>query len=408
MYQVVDRKSRLSIMILVVVMLTLVITVSYAYFQSAVGDTAVTNVGIRTYKSDNLSFIKGDDLALDIFEGNFAQGMGNISSTTTSSAILKANTKTLEATDYYDVYFHIIKNNFEYTTNNQETELLLKVINPDGEYLTEVEGLAYDDNLHGFDITTKSGVILIADNYEILSHSAAGERQDWTFELTFINLDTDQSLNAGKTIDTKIVLTKDDYVISTLSQGSSWSDEIENQKINITNINIVDSYKPTGKENKKWDCSDLKNESVICYLDSTQKIVTIAGNGTGHIFANSDSSHLFSDIDEAKQFKNLKTISGLNILKTTNVTNMNSMFLNAGYNSNNFSINISSWDTSNVVNMNNMFDGVGYNASSWNVVIPPSNENDSYNDITTIYGANEDVYYTLNVNGREFSVASNV
>jgi hypothetical protein len=154
MYQVIDKKSRLSIMILIVVMFTLVITVSYAYFQSTVGDAAVTNVGIRTYKSDSLSFIKGEDLALDVFEGNFAQGMGNVSSTTTSSAILRANTKTLEATDYYDVYFHIIKNNFEYTTNNHETELLLKVVNPDGEYLTEVEGLTYNNELQGFDITT--------------------------------------------------------------------------------------------------------------------------------------------------------------------------------------------------------------------------------------------------------------
>ena len=84
------------------------------------------------------------------------------------------------------------------------------------------------------------------------------------------------------------------------------------------------------------------------------------------------------------------------------------MFMNAGYNSVYFSINISSWDTSNVIDMDYVFDGTGMSASSWNIVIPPSNENDSYNDITTIYGTNENTYYTLNVNGREFSVASNV
>ena len=138
MYQVIDKKKRLSVIILVLTVLTLVITVSYAYFQPTVGEGAATNTGIVSYKSDSLSFVKGPDLALEASQENFAYGMGNLTSTTTSSAVLKANTKTFSATEHYNVYLHIIKNNFEYTTNEEQPELVLKITDPYGEYLSNV------------------------------------------------------------------------------------------------------------------------------------------------------------------------------------------------------------------------------------------------------------------------------
>ena len=407
MYQEINRKSKISIIILLVVAFTFVITVSYAYFQTTLGEAAVTNTGIKTYKGDSLSFVKGDDLTLEVFAGNFAQGMGDVTSTTTSSAILKANTRTLDATEHYNVYFHIIKNNFEYTTTELDAELILRVTDPDGNNVTSIDGLTYNGSQQGFDITVSDGVISIANGYTITSHSAAGEQQTWQFELAFINLDSDQSLNEGKTIDAKVVLTKGDYIVPTLSQGSNWSSRISLYKSSITNINFVDSYTPTGTESITWDCSESENSSVMCYLDSTRSVVTIAGNGTGHIFANYDSSYLFSDTASSKQFTSLRSITGLNILKTSYVHDMSNMFLNAGYNSTQFEVDISSWDTSNVSDMAAMFAGTGNNASSWVVIIPPSNENGTLNDYTTIYGGDDTVYYILS-GGKEFSVASNV
>ena len=405
MYQVIDKKKRLSVIILVLTVLTLVITVSYAYFQPTVGEGAATNTGIVSYKSDSLSFVKGPDLALEASQENFAYGMGNLTSTTTSSAVLKANTKTLSATDHYNVYLHIIKNNFEYTTNEEQPELVLKITDPYGEYLSNVEGLEYNNDLQGFDITTAGGVITLAENYEINSYSAAGEKQDWTFELSFINLYSNQALNEGKTIDAKVVLMKDSYVIPTLASGSVWSSVLGNDKTSITEINIVDSYTPTGNEHLAWDCSELNNGSVMCYEVGNK--VIIAGNGTGHIFANPDSSYMFSDYNSSNRFESLTTINGLDILKTTGVYDMSNMFAGAGSDSDTFSIDISSWDMSEVMHLDFMFDGAGANASSWNVIIPPSNENGNYNDMTTIYGSNETSYYYL-TSGREFVVASNV
>jgi len=405
MYQVIDKKKRLSVIILVLTVLTLVITVSYAYFQPTVGEGAATNAGVVSYKSDSLSFVKGPDLVLEASQENFSYGMGNLTSTTTSSAVLKANTRTFSATEHYNVYLHIIKNNFEYTTNEEQPELVLKITDPYGEYLSNVEGLEYNNDLQGFDITTAGGIITLADYYEINSYSASGEQQNWTFELSFINLDSNQSLNEGKTIDAKVVLMKDSYVIPTLASGSNWSSALGNDKTSITEINIVDSYTPTGREYLSWDCSELNNGSVMCYEDDGK--VIIAGNGTGHIFANQDSSYMFSNSNSSNRFESLTTINGLNILKTTGVYDMSNMFAGAGSDSDTFSIDISSWDMSEAIHLDFMFDAAGANASSWNVIIPPSNENGNYNDMTTIYGHDETSYYSLS-SGREFTVASNV
>ena len=70
---------------------------------------------------------------------------------------------------------------------------------PDG---TELESLSgYErvtvGEVSGFDITEASNAILIADNYEITASPEI--TQTWNITVTFINLDSDQNKNTGKT-----------------------------------------------------------------------------------------------------------------------------------------------------------------------------------------------------------------
>jgi surface protein len=117
----------------------------------------------------------------------------------------------------------------------------------------------------------------------------------------------------------------------------------------ITRIDIVDSYAPTGKETASWDASVSKNGSVMCYVDSG--VLTMAGNGSGEIWANEDSSKLFYNT-ATDNFGSLTHISGLDVLDTSNATTLFGAFARCA---SLISLDLSSWDVSNVESLAGTF-----------------------------------------------------
>ena len=144
----------------------------------------------------------------------------------------------------------------------------------------------------------------------------------------------------------------------------------------ITQINIVDTYTPTGNESETWNADVDNSGSIKCYLNGS--ILTIAGNGSGKIAMNEDSSYLFSDInqsddDNIKMFLNCSNINGLNLLDSSSVTNMRQIF---GYCIALTELDLSSWDVSNVTTLRYAFGSyttagmmslTTLNLSGWNV-----------------------------------------
>lgn len=112
----------------------------------------------------------------------------------------------------------------------------------------------------------------------------------------------------------------------------------------ITEITFVDSYTPTETVEESWDASEVKDGSVMVYREGTK--LTIAGNGTGKIYANVDCYQMFFN------FQSLEQINGISLLDTSKVTNMESMFENC-YLLNSF--DFSNFDTLSVTNMRGMF-----------------------------------------------------
>lgn len=109
---------------------------------------------------------------------------------------------------------------------------------------------------------------------------------------------------------------------------------------NIYIIDIVDSYTKSDSLTyaAEWDASANKDGSIMCYMyeaydengnrievgDSSSKNpaynLVIAGNGSGRIATNVDASYTFQN------FKYVIEINGLNILDTSQSTNLNSFF----------------------------------------------------------------------------------
>lgn len=117
-------------------------------------------------------------------------------------------------------------------------------------------------------------------------------------------------------------------------------------KETITTISIVNAYTPTGNEDESWAADVGSTGAITCYRIGTD--IIIAGNGSGKIYANPDSSKAFSYGFNSTFYSSLTAINGLQYLDTSKVYDMESMFAGCEALT---SLDLTGFDTSNVVSM---------------------------------------------------------
>ena len=209
-----EKKVLVLSFIGIITFIAVVVGATYAYFQAQTGGTGNIDVNANTATTDNLSFQTGSAISLTANQEDFGSGAGNKSGSTTASATLTANNATNNATRNYYVYLDITSNDFEYTTENNQAELLLKITDPDGAEVTTLGSLERKTSggVTGFDITTSQGLITIEDNYEITSTGTV--TQEWQIEVIFANLDSDQNANTGKTFSANLIIQEEKILTS--------------------------------------------------------------------------------------------------------------------------------------------------------------------------------------------------
>lgn len=146
----------------------------------------------------------------------------------------------------------------------------------------------------------------------------------------------------------------------------------------ITEIEIMDSYTPNGTEIDSWDASEAKDGSITCYVIGTKLIM--AGDGSGKISANEDSSYWFEynndDFSDYDVPQNVERIIGLSILDTSNVRDFSYMFY---YFIKITELDLSTFNTSSATTLESMF-SVCFKLSSLNI------SNWDTSKVTTIAG----------------------
>ncbi len=213
-----DKKVLVLSFLGVITLILVVVGATYAYFTAQGGGTGNINVNANTATTDNLSFQTGNAINITANEEDFGQGAGNKSGTTFARATLTANNATNNATRNYYVYLDITDNNFEYATDDNQAEILLKVTDPDGVEVTSIPGLTRKtsgsgaNEVTGFDITTTEDLIKIVDNYEITSTGTT--TQKWQIEIIFVNLNSDQNANTNKTFNANLIIQEDPLTTS--------------------------------------------------------------------------------------------------------------------------------------------------------------------------------------------------
>ena len=247
-----NRKKLERILIIGVLAIFVVVSVTYAFFQAQLGDGASADVDLSSNTIDSLKFSVSGPISLNINQFNFGVGAGNLSSNATATATLLANNNTNTATFNYYVYFRINSNEYVYTTSDSKPEIILTVTDPEGNPVTSIDGLTYVKNVQtitsdgstqtvsGFDITTAKGLFAVASNYSITANSTTQTIQNWEFTATFINLDSDQQNNTGKTMNAEIIIQQEEEIEGTLAElcsGKSMAECIATQLYTVDGTN---------------------------------------------------------------------------------------------------------------------------------------------------------------------------
>ena len=199
----------ISAFILVVVAL-IVSKVTYSYLEPVDPDDVKINSEI-TATGDTLLFTKGTDIEVTLNQDNFGGESGNLVRSVTPQVKLIASNKTNNAEATYYVSVNISENTFRYTNGVNNPEILLTVTDNEGNPLTTCTGLTYTTvgGVSGFDITEKLGLYDFPIQTISTTSSTAGTTKNWTYTVTFINKETDQSINEDAKINIQAILHKE-------------------------------------------------------------------------------------------------------------------------------------------------------------------------------------------------------
>ena len=293
-----NKKAIILSVIASLALLVLIIGATYAYFQASGGDGTSANLRVTTYTTDIITFEVGSNINIETNATLFSQGKGNASGTTFARATLTANNKTHSATENYNLFLNVSDNTFVYSVDTNTPELILTIKDKSNNEVTSIEGLTYKavtdgkgTTIKGFDITNSIGLITLLNNKEI---TASPQKTDtWNVTVTFINYDKDQSKNAGKSFNAKLMIQKKadkqtlaEYVKSQYT-GTQGENSLYYHNSSLTNGAGDNSYRYAGASDSVNNYICLGSDATTCPDANLFRIIGLFGDKTKVIRAKS-------------------------------------------------------------------------------------------------------------------------
>ncbi len=260
-----NKKNAIVLSIVALVtLITLVVGATYAYFKAQGGEGSSSKVDVITATTDLLTFKIDKAINISISQSELKKGGTDVSDSTGAHATLTAsNSKNVEKTTRsYNIYFVIDTNDFEYTTQDGTPELYLNVTDPNGNKLENITGLVHYQK--GFDITTRTGGFLLVPDYDIEATRGNTITQDWKVEVTFANLDTDQSKNMGKSLSGKLFVTSDKMNSYELSKITNMTTKTTYNSIDTT----LEVEQGSAEVNKYYYGIEKTSSNVTGYVNN--------------------------------------------------------------------------------------------------------------------------------------------
>ena len=241
------------------------------------------------------------------------------------------------------MYLNISDNTFTYTQDTNTPEILLTIKDASGNAVTSITGLTYKTvtdgkgaSLSGFDITTKSGLVTLFSNREITTTSSKTEQ--WNVSVTFVNYNADQSANAGKSFNAKLLIQKEKVptvlsdvctsgnnlatCITTLSNKSEPSIvNIYHHTSSLANGAGDNSYRYAGASDSVNNYICLGSDATTCPDANLFRIIGVFGDQTKVIRAKSVGGQKWNTLSS-----NTWSTSSLNTyLKGTYLTSLGTL-----------------------------------------------------------------------------------
>ena len=261
-----NKKQALILSIVgVLTLIALVVGATYAYFKAQGGEGGSSDVNVITATTDLLTFKIDNAINIGISQSELKKGGTDVSDSTGAHATLTAsNSKNVEKTTRsYNIYFVIDTNDFEYTSVDGTPELYLNVTDPNGNKLENITGLVHYEK--GFDITTRTGGFLLVPDYDIEATRGNTITQDWKVEVTFANLDTDQSKNMGKSLSGKLFVTSDKMNSYELSKITNMTTKTTYNSIDTT----LEVEQGSAEVNKYYYGIEKVSSNVTGYVNNS-------------------------------------------------------------------------------------------------------------------------------------------
>ena len=304
-----NKQAMILTLVAVVTLIALVLGATYAYFQAQTGAGKSTDINVTTYTTDVFTFATGDAISLEADQTTFGKDKGSVNGTTYASALLTANNKNNNAVEHYYLYLNIENNTFTYSVQDNKPELIMTITDKEGNEVKNIEGLTYTEvtdrtnkKISGYDITTKSGLVTIFNNREIIAEPKAEDK--WNITITFVNYDENQNGNAGKSMSAKVMIQKEkinllaDYVKS-LYVSNNGENSIYYHDSSPTNGAGDNSYRYAGGDSCTFNNANVQG----AYSDATfgasnetdcQKVYTIKSDAIT-LWTDNSITRLLSD-----------------------------------------------------------------------------------------------------------------
>ena len=284
-----NKKIKIVSIISIIALALTLVAATYAYFVAQTGEGAQTDIKINANTVDAFTFEVGSALNLSLNQENFASGKGNQTGTTFAKAMLSANNKTNTATEHYYLYLNISNNTFTYSIDNNTPEILLSIKDSSNNEITTLTGLTYKTvtdgkgaSIKGFDITNKKGLITILNNREITTTSTKTE--EWNVTVTFVNYNSNQAGNAGKSFNAKLMIQKEEYKLPTLAEyvvsqytGTQGDNGIYYHNSSLANGAGDNSYRYAGASESVNNFICFGSTTSPCPTDNLYRIIGVFG-----------------------------------------------------------------------------------------------------------------------------------
>ena len=317
-----NKKTKIISIVTSVFILLLLIGATYAYFIVGGNTGSSTSLDVTSSTLDTLSFQVGNPININVNQFNFGENAGNQSGTTKAIATISASNSpnTTKYSERYNIYFVIEANNFVYTTDDAKAEILLNVTDPNGNKVENITGLVNTGT--GFDITTRTGGFLLVADYDIEANRAQTISQEWNVDVTFVNLETNQNKNAGKSLMGKLYLTKEKMSsyeltkISSIESTATYDSITANLNVSKGSANIAKYYFGIEKVSNDTTGYIQKNKAYVKSLAASD-VKFIETDKSSYTFSNLDDNTTYKIYSYAIDKNKIKT----NIYETEITTN---------------------------------------------------------------------------------------